>query len=171
MDLIIHALWFFLPAGLANAAPVFAARAHIFKRLLIPVDLGKTFRGKLIFGTHKTYLGILAATITGGVTGVVQYLASGMDESRLVPLGFLLGFGAIFGDLIRSFFKRQIGIKSGGTWFPFDQIDFIIGALLFSRIIVTQTASEYIVIICVWFLLHPITTTIGYLLKIRERPI
>jgi len=36
------------------------------------------------------------------------------------------------GDIIESFFKRRIGKKRGESWVPFDQLDFILGVLLFS---------------------------------------
>ncbi|MBR9703121.1 CDP-archaeol synthase, partial [Candidatus Woesearchaeota archaeon] len=42
--------------------------------------------------------------------------------------GFLAGFGALLGDLVESFIKRQLGFKSGELFFPWDKIDFVIGA-------------------------------------------
>jgi CDP-2,3-bis-(O-geranylgeranyl)-sn-glycerol synthase len=38
-------------------------------------------------------------------------------------------FGALFGDITKSFFKRRVGKNRGEDWIPFDQIDFIAGAL------------------------------------------
>jgi len=43
-----------------------------------------------------------------------------------------MGAGALVGDLIKSFFKRKLKIDEGNAWFPFDQIDWIIGAYVFS---------------------------------------
>ena len=57
---ILFALWFFLPAGLANAAPVFASRIPKSEKLALPLDFGKSFRGKRIFGENKTFRGLLA---------------------------------------------------------------------------------------------------------------
>jgi hypothetical protein len=54
---ILFALWFFLPAGLANAAPVFANKIPGSEWLAVPIDGGKHFRGKRITGNHKTIRG------------------------------------------------------------------------------------------------------------------
>ena len=47
---ILFALWFFLPAGIANVAPIFAAKWRLLESLNKPLDFGQTFRGKRIFG-------------------------------------------------------------------------------------------------------------------------
>ena len=58
---IAKVFWLFFPAGLANMAPV------LFKWIPFnaPVDFNKTYRGKPIFGPHKTFrvfiVGILSA--------------------------------------------------------------------------------------------------------------
>ena len=52
---ILFALWFFLPAGLANAAPVFANKIPGSEWLAVPIDGGKHFRGKRITGNHKNH--------------------------------------------------------------------------------------------------------------------
>jgi CDP-diglyceride synthetase len=39
------------------------------------------------------------------------------------------------GDAVKSFFKRRLGITPGKSWFPFDQLDFVLGAILFVSII------------------------------------
>jgi len=42
----LFVLWFFLGAGLANMAPVFAGKWQILKSLDKPADFGKSWRGK-----------------------------------------------------------------------------------------------------------------------------
>jgi CDP-2,3-bis-(O-geranylgeranyl)-sn-glycerol synthase len=182
--MLLFAIWIFLPAGIANASPVFAGRFKWLHPLLTPIDSGKRFRGRMLFGTHKTWAGLILACLSGTVIGALQWLAYSLfgpwdflrevsiyNSSTAIFFGFALGLGAIIGDLVRSFFKRQFGIQSGGTWFPFDQIDYVIGGLLFSRLFLSVTIAQYIVIFCIWFLLHPITNIIGWRLGIRERPI
>jgi CDP-2,3-bis-(O-geranylgeranyl)-sn-glycerol synthase len=181
---ILFAIWFFGPAGLANAAPVFASRIAALDTLNIPIDLGKHFRGKRIFGDHKTVRGFVAGVFVGIVTGVLQHLLY-MNiawvrhfslisyESLLtsVMLGILLSFGALFGDAVKSFFKRQFSVPSGKAWFPFDQIDYIVGGLLFSSIVIDLPHSAYLWIGLIWFLIHPIATFIGWLLGLKDSPI
>jgi len=50
----------------------------------------------------------------------------------MIPIIGSICFGALIGDIIKSFFKRRIGKKRGQDWIPFDQIDFILGVLFFS---------------------------------------
>src|SRR5437773_6411567 len=45
-------------------------------------------------------------------------------------LGVLFGAGAMAGDSAKSFFKRRLGVEPGRPWIPFDQLDFVLGALV-----------------------------------------
>lgn len=181
---IAFALWLFLPAGLANAAPVFASKIALLKPLDRPIDNGKTFRGKRIFGDHKTYRGFISGIVVGGATGLVQYIfyhnISWLQSMSSVTyqsgfwslwLGVLLGFGALFGDSIKSFFKRQFAIASGKSWFPFDQTDYIVGGLLFSSVLIDLPHSSYLWIGIIWFLIHPLATFVAWLIGLKDSPI
>ncbi|KAA0006124.1 MAG: CDP-archaeol synthase, partial [Thermoplasmata archaeon] len=44
-------------------------------------------------------------------------------------------FGALLGDIVESFFKRRVGKERGEDWIPFDQVDFLIGALILCYIV------------------------------------
>ena len=48
---VLQTLWFFVPAYLANMAPV-VAQGH-FDWLDRPLDGGRTWRGTRIFGAHR----------------------------------------------------------------------------------------------------------------------
>ena len=48
---IISCLYFLLPAGFANMAPVFAKKINFLR---YPVDFGLKLRGRRIFGKNKT---------------------------------------------------------------------------------------------------------------------
>lgn len=182
---ILFALWFFLPAGIANASPVFANRIPGLQKLGIPIDFGKKIRGKRIFGDHKTVRGFVVGTSTGLVVGLVQYAAlsqiAWLQNMSLIEynsalwsamLGMFLGFGALAGDAIKSFFKRQFSVPSGRSWFPFDQIDYIVGGLVLSSVLIDlPQRSAYIWIGLVWFLIHPVATFVGWLLGLKESPI
>jgi hypothetical protein len=37
-------------------------------------------------------------------------------------------------DSVKSFVKRRVGIAPGAPWIPFDQLDFVIGALRRGRL-------------------------------------
>lgn len=184
MDLILFALWFFAPAGIANSSPVFANKVPLLKKLGMPIDGGKTFRGKRIFGDHKTVRGFIVGIICGFIVAVIQMylysksswivdISNSVDYSQPIVLlmGAALGFGALAGDSAKSFIKRQVGIESGKSWFPFDQIDYIVGGLIISLAFTTLSLSEYIAIFLVWFLIHPIATLVGWLLGLKDSPI
>ncbi|HZX45301.1 MAG TPA: CDP-archaeol synthase [Candidatus Nanoarchaeia archaeon] len=168
--MILQALYFMLPAYIANMAPVIA-RGWI-KPLCKPVDGGKG-----IFGNNKTYNGFFFGVLFAlGVT-FIQSILYNMVFFREISLvnynywfivGFLLGFGALFGDLIKSFFKRRIGIAPGSRFFPWDQLDFVFGALIFSSLIVKLTFSMMLVIAIVSVLGHIAVNHTAYYLRIRK---
>jgi CDP-2,3-bis-(O-geranylgeranyl)-sn-glycerol synthase len=177
------AIWFFLPAGIANVTPILVAKAPLLKKWNAPVDGGRTFRNRRIFGDHKTWRGLITGVIAGTLVFALQvamYRQSdwvyditqqlNYDQMSLV-VGLLLAFGALAGDTIKSFFKRQINVNSGLTWFPFDQLDYIVGALLLSSLAVTLTAVQYVWVFLVWFGLHLLFSYIGFLLKFKSTPI
>lgn len=176
---ILKALWFFLPGGLANMAPV------IFKKinfLNYPVDFGKQINGKSILGSHKTFrgyfFGILLASIVAWVQKLLFIKFDAIKDITILPynelnpwlIGFLMGFGALFGDSAKSFLKRQLGVKPGDKFIPWDQIDFIIGFLLFISFVYVPSASIVLSIILIVPLLHIMTNYLGYYLKIQDSP-
>jgi len=180
---ILLALWFFLPAGLANATPVFAKRIPLLKKLEYPIDFYKTYKGIRIFGDHKTMRGLITGIVIAILTAGIQQAiynnspelrnALGFDFSSInfFVYGFLAGFGALIGDAIKSFFKRRVNIKPGATWFPFDQIDYIIGGIVFLIPLIRLSFIDYLITFIVWFAMHLISTYIGFLLKLKDKPI
>lgn len=181
---VLFALWFFLPAAMANVVPILAAALPALKRWDAPIDGGATYRGKRVFGSHKTWrglvVGVLAATGTLALqqllvahTGWAASLASQVDYLALPTLivGPLFGVGAIGGDAIESFFKRQRGIAPGHGWFPFDQIDYIVGASVLTAPFIILTLPQYIWLIVLWLVVHLVASYVGYLLGLKERPI
>ena len=75
--------------------------------------------------------GVLAGVLTRGrsVTSRLVVDAVAVRETWL-GLGLRFGIGAMAGDAVKSFFKRRADVPSGERWFPFDQIDFVVGALV-----------------------------------------
>ncbi len=126
MNELIWFILFFLPAYIANMAPVFVRKVNV---LAYPLDGNRTWNGKPLLGKNKTWRGLVFGTIMGGVTGAVLQ-ATGLPF--VWWWGFILGFAALVGDALKSMFKRQVGIRPGGSWVPFDQLDFIIVAYIVS---------------------------------------
>lgn len=141
--------------------------------------MGKKFRKKRILGKSKTWRGILVGVLTGIIIVCIQkYLLPNVSfalidysEVNALLLGFLMGAGALIGDLVESFFKRQVGIKPGKPWIPFDQTDWVFGSIIFSMIYVELDLKSILIAIVILGILHPTANSIGYLLKLREVPL
>jgi CDP-2,3-bis-(O-geranylgeranyl)-sn-glycerol synthase len=165
-----------LPAYFANMAPVLTK--NILKKLAIPVDFNRKFKGKSLFGANKTIRGLIMATVFGIIFFQIQkwlYVIPFFQKISLINyseysilLGFLLGFGAIIGDLIESFFKRRVNRKPGAPWIPFDQIDYTIGALLFASIVFLPSWQVIVIILIANFFLHIIVNHLAYYLGITK---
>jgi CDP-2,3-bis-(O-geranylgeranyl)-sn-glycerol synthase len=180
---IFFSLWFFAPAGVANLAAFASGKIKFFRKYNFPVDCYLKFRGKRLLGNHKTVRGFVAAILAGIIVCALEVAAysTSFVIRELVPidyytvdpviLGALLGFGALFGDSVKSFFKRQKGLQPGRSWFPFDQVDYIVGGIIFSLFYLQLLLYYYLLICFVWFLIHPLVTFIGFLLKLRRKPI
>jgi CDP-2,3-bis-(O-geranylgeranyl)-sn-glycerol synthase len=181
---ILFALWFFLPAALANGIPVLVAKMPVIDRWEAPMDFGKTYRGKRVLGAHKTWRGFIAGIVTSTLTlwlqqlavqhyGWAQWLTSQVDYTALPTLiiGPIFGAAALAGDAIESFFKRQRGTPPGHGWFPWDQLDYIIAAAIATSPFVPLSLWQYAWLIGFWFVIHIVSTYLGYLVGLRDRPI
>lgn len=180
----LFVLWFFLPAGVANMTPIFVARFPGLRCWNAPLDGGLTYRGVRIFGENKTWRGLICGMIAATVvlalqqwlaehSAAIQTLTAGYDYPALptLLLGPLLGFGALAGDAIESFFKRQHRVPPGDSWFPFDQIDYIIGGALACLPVLQLTLMQYAVLLLIWFGMHLLVSFIGYVLGLKAKPI
>jgi len=174
---ILTAAYYTVPIYLANMAPVITKK--LLPSLAKPMDFGKTWKGKPILGSHKTFRGLIFGIIFGTLAALAQCMLykNGIFRSvsvfdytlySSILLGALMGFGAIFGDALKSFFKRRANVKPGKPWIPFDEIDFIVGGLLFSMIIFFPPVKCMIITLVVSPLGHIIVNHIAFYLKIRK---
>lgn len=175
LDLLVNALWLMLPAYFSNSSAVlFAGKT--------PVDFGKNFvDGKRIFGAGKTFKGLIGGTLLGITVGLLQQLAKAgtqISVPSFEPIFVIvtLSFGAMLGDLAKSFVKRRFGIDRGRPWPIADQFDFVAGAwiltyLLFSDWFVHNFTPPIIAVaLIVSPLLHLAFNRIGYRLGKKREP-
>jgi len=103
----------------------------------------------------------------------VAELTDQVDYAQLpvLLLGPLFGLGALLGDALESFFKRQRGVKPGDGWFPFDQTDYIIGGAVATMPFVQLSILQYSWLIVLWLVIHIISTFIGFKLGLKDKPI
>lgn len=140
-EIILQALWLVIPAYIANGSALLIGGGT-------PIDFGKNWRdGRRILGDGKTWHGLISGAFVGmtggfGLSVAAKYIKQsdfsflGLNDFTgfplMIPIIGSICFGALLGDIIKSFFKRRIGKRRGEDWIPFDQIDFILGVLFFS---------------------------------------
>lgn len=179
MNFILTSIYFALPAVLANSAPV-CVKSYL-KFLAKPVDGGKIWRAKPILGSHKTWRGFVVGIIVGIIVVYIQRLLYqyssfrnvsyvNYEEVSVLVLGFLAGFGALFGDSVKSFIKRRVGVKSGGKFFPWDQLDSLIGAGIFVSFIKPLTWQMWLFYVVFVLIIHPLISLTGYKLGFKDVP-
>lgn len=174
-NIILQCLYFILPAYFANMAPVIVRNS--FKKLKIPIDFNKKFNGKPIFGKNKTFRGLIFGVLFAIIITYLQSLLhnidffvglSLVDYSEWMLIGFLMGFGAMLGDLAESFVKRGLNYEPGKPFVPFDQLDFVIGALILVYPLVSLSLNKIIIIIVFSLVLHIIVNHFAFYAKIRK---
>jgi len=159
INTIINALYFFIPAYVANTFACILGKGR-------PVDLGRNFiDGNRILGNGVTIRGSLAGAVCGIIAGVLLQ----MDLMLVV----LLSSGAMVGDASGSFIKRRLGKGQSSPVPLLDQLNFVVGGLLFV-ILFQHDVSVPISWIAVLFVLTPFghlaVNKTGYLLKMKDVP-
>ncbi len=168
---LLYAIWLIFPAYVANASAVIFGGG-------VPLDFGKKWRGKPIFGEGKTWRGLLGGTMAGVIVGMVMNIIYPSFSSGLnaILILFSLSFGALAGDLLESFLKRRMGRKRGEPWPIADQIDFLLGAFflsfLLSREWFLSNFTPYRILFLLIFtpLIHLVTNLLAYVLKLKKVP-
>lgn len=183
MNILLFGLWFFFPAGCANVTPILAAKMPFLSNLGYPVDGYKRIGNVRILGDHKTWRGVITGVIIGTLVSVAQahvvskypgffpFIPVAYRFQNPLFMGLLLSFGALCGDIVKSYFKRQFSIASGKSWLGFDQIDYVLGGVLFSLFYILYPLQVYAVIIIEWVIIHVVASGIGYILSLKKAPI
>ncbi|OYT52596.1 hypothetical protein B6U66_01345 [Candidatus Bathyarchaeota archaeon ex4484_135] len=165
LGVIQRSLIYILPAYFANGAPVLFGGGR-------PIDGGKLFwDGRPILGPRKTVRGFISGVVVGTITGLLLGLAGiGGPLPGAVFLGFLMGLGAVLGDLTGSFLKRRLNRPPGAPAPLLDQLDFVLGALLLS---LPYRPPSLDVLACVLVLtpvIHLATNFGAYKLGLKKEP-
>ncbi|MCL4446850.1 MAG: CDP-2,3-bis-(O-geranylgeranyl)-sn-glycerol synthase [Thermoplasmatales archaeon] len=175
----VASLILFIPAFIANPSAVITG-GHLI------IDGGKTWKGKRIFGDHKTWSGFLGGIIAGTAIGLIlNYLFLYFNVQELVFSAYLapalamvltLSLFSMLGDLVGSFIKRRIGRAPGAESLFLDQYPFALFALAFFYIAFLPEARSLfpwegvIAILVVTPLIHRAVNIIGYKLKMKSVP-
>lgn len=157
-SLALQMVWLALPVIISGVFHMVVVKRGWLAGLATPLDGGRCWRGRRIFGDNKTWRGVLVMIGAGALGGAAQGALGGtplasvsalgdvwlLDET---PLGYalqygaahaLFGFGYALGELPNSLLKRQIDIAPGkagagllGAFFLLlDQADSVAACLL-----------------------------------------
>ena len=159
-QLIIDALKFIFPAYCANATPVLAGGGT-------RMDFGKNFfDGKRVFGNNKTFRGFFFGLAIGVLVGLM--------ETWVFHFPFLFALlnplGALLGDLAGAFLKRRIGIEPGGLLPVVDQVDFVVGAIVFSIPLAIVSWQLAVTVLLITPPIHLLTNFLAYKMRLKRKP-
>ena len=191
LEAIPQALWFFLPAFVANPSAVLWGGGT-------PMDFGRTLRdGERLFGDGKTWRGLVGGTLTGAVLGLLLFLpfallnassswsfgqpASDVSSGAVVAFvaSAVLALGALLGDLVAAFLKRRMHKPRGAKAPGLDQYDFVAGALLTSLLVAGWSVPRFfsgdgwfglLAIILITPALHRGVNILGYRMGKKHEP-
>jgi len=168
INLIFSSLYFILPAYIANTFPV------LFKWLPLGAPINKQ-----LLGENKTWRGFYTGYFGALIVLFIQFylqksgtiLAATLlnyENINLFLYAFLFGIGALTGDLIKSFFKRRLKIAPGQPWIPFDQLDLVIGSLIFLAPFYVPAWQVILTVLICTPLLHLGANWIAYKTKLKK---
>jgi len=183
LEAIPQALWFFLPAFVANPmAVVFGGGT--------PIDFGRTLGDhERLFGDGKTWRGLLGGTFAGAFLGLLLtvpfnlFAPTSTWSFGLYGAAFgasaVLAFGALLGDLAGAFLKRRMHKPRGAKAPVLDQYDFLVGALILSLTIPGWSVPRFfsddallglVAIILITPALHRAVNVIGFRIGQKQEP-
>src|SRR5262245_26260969 len=180
--------YLFLPLLVGLALHGFSIKYDALAFLYHPIDRGRKFRGKRIFGENKTYRGLvvvsLGTAIGFGFQSLLLHRIASIRSVELfdyaffksVALGVAVGVAAMLSELPNSFIKRQFEIAPGTAakgwksviFYVYDQIDFLLGAWLVLAVVVPVTAMRVLFSAGLLLVAHQIMSSVGHALGMRK---
>jgi len=161
INLSAYAIYFMLPAYLANVTALAFGGGK-------PLDFNHNFRdGRRILGNGVTWRGTIIGTIIGITVGLIS-----RNNYRKYVTGIFIRvhswWGAMIGDACGSFIKRRLKLESGRPAPILDQLDFVVGALVFASLIVVIPLEMIIIILIISIFFHLGANVIAYLFGIKK---
>jgi len=162
MDVIWPALRVFLLLAVANTAPLLM-KHWLGARWAAPLDGGRTFfDGRPLLGASKTIRGIVAAVVATALAALVM----GMQAT----LGAWVGGGAMLGDLVSSFVKRRLGLKSSSRATGIDQIPEALVPLVILHAALGLSPLQIVAITLAFFVLEMPAARLYHRAGLRDQP-
>jgi CDP-2,3-bis-(O-geranylgeranyl)-sn-glycerol synthase len=148
--------------SLANGAPV-VAKKLLGRWLVQPVDCGlKLADGRPLFGPSKTIRGIVVAIIA---------TAAGAPLIGVSPtIGAIAAVAAMAGDLLSSFLKRRLGLRSSAQAIGLDQVPEALLPALACRAALTPSLADIAIVVALFFVGELVVSRLLYLARLRDEP-
>ena len=152
----------FVLIGAANAIPLLAY--DVFKnRGARPLDGGRLWRdGRPLWGRAKTIRGVALSL------ALVPVLAAIAGFPPL--LGLYIAAGAMAGDLLSSFCKRRMGLKSGSMALGLDQIPESLLPYLAIQKSLNLDATDIVIGVLGFIFLELTASRLLFKVHLREHP-
>lgn len=156
---MLHVVIFLVFLGVANGMPVLT-RIVLGSRYARPLDGGVWLRdGHPLFGATKTIRGIVVSLVSTTV------LAWGLGYLPILGAG--IAAMAMLGDLLSSFIKRRLGLKSSHDAYGLDQIpESVLPAVMF-RVTMGLSWGEVVSLVLAFFVLDVILTRLLQRVEMR----
>ena len=130
-------------------------------------------------GRKKILVGMLSGIIIFYIANTMHIPYGNYSSNLLGSLYvlFIMSFGSLFGDIVGSFIKRRIGLKSGASGSVLDQWPFVVISFiflfLFARTFFIRFYGDIIPIIVLLIITPPIhrgVNMLAYKLKMKDVP-
>jgi hypothetical protein len=176
----------FIIAGCAQVAWLASSWSQ---RFAIPLDGGRTFRGRRIFGANKTMRGLVVMVPSTALAFAVVARLAGDDPASMglwvfspfeyALLGGWAGLGFMLGELPNSFAKRQLDIAPGAIaggrtaafWqFAADRADSGIGMLTALSLVAPTPWQTWALVVFVGWVVHWSFSLLMFRLRLKPRP-
>lgn len=174
-------------AGMAHVWWLKWATADVLMR---PLDFGRTYRGRRIFGDNKRLRGLIAlplgSALAFALVGVLrdrmpEAVSRGlweMSASSYAAVGLAAGLGFMLAELPNSFIKRQLGVAPGElprhglarTVCPMlDRVDSSLGVLVAVSLMVPTPALTWVWVLLLGPCIHAFFSALLFKLGIKGR--
>ena len=184
----MEALLVFVPVLGAPLLHAPVLRFDLLRGLKLPLDGGRTLRGRRLFGANKTVrgaqcmtLGVLLATLALEALWPAWWdaLPDDLRDAGPALVGLLVGLGIVLGELPNSLLKRQLDIAPGSqrrsagglALTVLDQGDLVLGVWVLLLPVYVMPAWVALLAFVVVSAVHLPINVIGYAIGARTAPI
>lgn len=157
LEALLFTIFCLLPAGLLHHLVIIPR--NLLSWLKLPLDFHLNLGQKRVFGSSKTWRGVVMMTVFPAILGWI-YSQIFLQTTPLSYMpswqaGFWLGLGYSLGELPTSFIKRRVGVapsaqasgRLGWLLYILDQVDSILGTAVTALLVFDLTLINPLVLL------------------------